>query len=640
LHKGYDISPVTPYVLLTIIPQWQRIFGVMEAHDLTVRYLIEPITALVGRLQSHTSAKIPLFFAFDEISNLIIDDQPTVQLALRNVSRLLHRLPVWTFVLSIQPPVHFLRAKLDSVTPFYSLPLDVEASRLLSVDKASQLSLPLEEFGKVSHLVTLGRPLWFAYRSSCPETVRRAVQYKMLCTFCYNPRNTNHVLAVLGSRIGLDPSLESRGSVKLEDEAVHSHLRWIIDFDFKTRSFHTTSQSEPVLAATAAWNLMRGSARGRFLWEETLETLLDGLESGVFDCGRSGELVARILCVLARDNVLGSMGKSTFTRRTILNYAQPFGVVDFLQALFTQSKRLLESPAVVNKNSKASIRKIFATASMNFTHFVATESSLAPGGTQELLHRLMYSQAALRLCPSQSHWDLLIPIYLGERTESFDPKKVTAMLIQVKDSDRRNPFVVQKSQYKKLFNLENPIITIQMDLGVEESIVQPTQSFSRKVFAFTISGADRTTYNCVRTKDVAVIVSKILALSPYPQLEAQSQVSEFNKRFRRHDWDGFLLQQNVEEETVADSESTSPQKKAPDDVQTSDTVSTTGKRKSKAKDASHIEADQSYPEISQHRPHSSTSKKKCTVKAKRNRAESTDSVSAHDTKPAKKKRQN
>jgi hypothetical protein len=127
---------------------------------------------------------------------------------------------------------------------------------------------------------------------------------------------------------------------------------------------------------------------------------------------------------------------------------------------------------------------------MNFTRFVKTDSSLAPGTTQELMHRLMFSQAALQPCPAQKHWDLLIPVYLGE---PFDRGKATAMLIQVKNSERKNAFIVERGNYQRLFRLVNPVITVLLELGGKDPGIEMVESFSNKVFAFAFAGAGQAT---------------------------------------------------------------------------------------------------------------------------------------------------
>jgi len=131
------------------------------------------------------------------------------------------------------------------------------------------------------------------------------------------------------------------------------------------------------------------------------------------------------------------------------------------------------------RGGKLTVHKLFATASMNFTHFATTDRMLAPGETQELLHRLMFSQAALQLSTNQSVWDLLIPIYLGKREDRFDPAKLTALLIQVKNSCNPNPCLVLKKDYESLFRLDNPIVTILVDLGsASQASYQPNHSLA------------------------------------------------------------------------------------------------------------------------------------------------------------------
>jgi hypothetical protein len=668
----YDISPSTAYTLLTLIEQPDIPYDDMARHALTAKCLKKPLTDLLGRLPKPTKAnRIPLFFAFDEVSNLEVEGRPTIYLALRRVCRLLSTLPVWTFVLSTQSPLHLIspstaddpssrvsKRELDRVIPFYSFPLDVEASRLLSADKDSQLSLSLDKLSEISHLVTLGRPLWLVHRGDSNSTVRAVAAYKLLCAPKYNPENRDHLFAVLATRISLDPCIQSFEAIQLQTQAVQSHLRWIIEFDFNYGFFRTTSPSEPILAEVAASVLMevtRIKGKRKLNWDTSIRNLYSELlYPGLIDRGRSGELVTRLLCVRTRDNVLKSMGASASAK--VPEYCRPFAVVDFLEALFTQSEPLLDSPAEVkNKNLQATIRTLFATASMNFSHFMATESPLAAKSTPELLHSLMFSQAALQLCPNQAHWDVLIPIYLGKRDESFDPKMLTAMLIQVKNSDRRNQFFVRRAEYEGLFSLENPIITILVDLGASKSAVDRIKSFSEKVFAFSISGAGISTYKCVTSKTASKTLAKILSLSDISESHAQSRVSAFNRRFGKHGWDGRFLEEYVEkkrekqrtaeasdegaeEETVMESQETSATQTAQEEVEVLAAVSKAHKNKRKAKDASQTEEDDAAPEISQS-PESSAGKQKHTRKARKGRSESC-SEDVEDMKPAKKKRRN
>jgi hypothetical protein len=82
----------------------------------------------------------------------------------------------------------------------------------------------------------------------------------------------------------------------------------------------------------------------------------------------------------------------------------------------------------------------------------------------------MYSQAALQLCPNQKDWDLLIPIYFGNRDEPFDSSKLSAMAVQVKNSKRGNLISTGMA------SIEFPtkplaIIYLLLDLGLKENRV-------------------------------------------------------------------------------------------------------------------------------------------------------------------------
>ena len=50
---------------------------------------------------------------------------------------------------------------------------------------------------------------------------------------------------------------------------------------------------------------------------------------------------------------------------------------------------------------------------------------------KQLLHGLMYFQSELQLSPNQEVWDLLTPIYFGDRNKPFDKTELSPMVVQV-----------------------------------------------------------------------------------------------------------------------------------------------------------------------------------------------------------------
>jgi hypothetical protein len=204
-------------------------------------------------------------------------------------SPLLTPLPIWTFGLSTQPPLQtfspavaedpstrIMKSSLERVDPFYSFSLDVEARRLFIETKAERLALPLESFGEIAHMVTFGRPLWLAYSNATVKSIRPLVKGKLLCAAPkYDPKNVNHVFAVLSHRICLEPCLQRYETVDIERKAVESHLRVIVGFEPKSGYFQTTSQPEPIVSDAAAALLLDQDKR----WEMTIESLYNRLMS-------------------------------------------------------------------------------------------------------------------------------------------------------------------------------------------------------------------------------------------------------------------------------------------------------------------------------------------------------------------------
>src|SRR5947209_14972404 len=93
-----------------------------------------------------------------------------------------------------------------------------------------------------------------------------------------------------------------------------------------------------------------------------------------------------------------------------------------------------------------SFSEAFKGSLMNFTHFTYTDEPFKanPKKMKQLLHYLMYSQTALQLCPNQIFWDMLISIYFGDRHKRFNRTKLSAVLIQVKNSKCKNLVFIGK----------------------------------------------------------------------------------------------------------------------------------------------------------------------------------------------------
>jgi hypothetical protein len=298
----------------------------------------------------------------------------------------------------------------------------------------------------------------------------------------------------------LEPCRNGKEAVALSKDAVESHLRLIIGFDEASGYFETTSQPEPIVSEAAAC-VLSGHAN---CWRDAMETLCrQFLGKGLIDRGRMGELVARILCVMARDDLLCRRKETPRVDRP--KYAQPFDVISFLDALLCKANKILDLSAQLpkeNKNNRVdrpTLRKVFQGASLNFTHFVATTSALNKDCMKALLHRLLLTQAALQLAPNQRTWDILIPVYLGDLNEPFDEEKGSAILIQVKNCNDPNQLKVEAENYNDILGLHTPLITILLDLGLSDrkKTFTSVDSYHETVFAFRVNGCNKNVYGCL-----------------------------------------------------------------------------------------------------------------------------------------------
>ena len=74
---------------------------------------------------------------------------------------------------------------------------------------------------------------------------------KLACGI-FNPRDQDHVLAVLSQRVCVDTVLVRSDTLALADRGVANHMRLVTEVSHNQRIFNTNSPSEPLLALGAA----------------------------------------------------------------------------------------------------------------------------------------------------------------------------------------------------------------------------------------------------------------------------------------------------------------------------------------------------------------------------------------------------
>ncbi|KAF8544882.1 hypothetical protein BDD12DRAFT_813746 [Trichophaea hybrida] len=494
--------------------------------------LDKPLCSLLDRLPPNDTPGLKSFFVIDEASHLVRGDNISLLVTFRRVLSFLKKLPVWSFLLSTESSIGILHpanefdgssrvqtCSMLRVQPFYGLPLDLEASEKFSnaKSKGDEIAKPLKNYNSRSHMTMLGRPLWAIYRRLDAEGIRSTALMKLLGgKNSFNPQNRDHVFAVLASRVSLNPSMKTPESSSLAQVQVMVHLRLIDRIDVDTGRTTTCTPSEPLVAEAAASALENN-------WLETLKTFNNQLLlPGLLDAGLIGELYTRIILIMARDSFIPPVEG--------FRYSELFSVGKFLRALI--------APALLPTAPTAEqLLSAFECASGNFTHFTPTRHKLDikdKDAIRELLHGLLYSHAALELAKGQSRWDLLIPVYFGSPDDNFDTRKISAITIQVKNQkERKAGWEIDLENFKILQNYGNPILAIQLELGVKTAALEV--QIVENIYGLRIFGRGVKCFGFLERK-IASVLEHTFSLSPPLTIGLEKQIVDFNERFRKHTW--------------------------------------------------------------------------------------------------------
>ena len=188
---------------------------------------------------------------------------------------------------------------------------------------------------------------------------------------------------------------------------------------------------------------------------------------------------------------------------------------------------------------------------MNFSYFTTTDQPLTQSRNAmvELLHNLMFTQAALQLFSNQKTWDVLLPIYLGDPEQRFDRNLLTALMIQV--GQRNNPYFITEQNYGMSFPVGTPVITLILDLGVDKAEISSIGSFREDVFGFKISGLGTEIYKCLEKS----MVKPLKSLLEVSTAVIQDEAARRNMRFRYHTWNERFPSLNTDRKDIdADGE--------------------------------------------------------------------------------------
>jgi len=202
------------------------------------------------------------------------------------------------------------------------------------------------------------------------------------------PSDVNHMIAVLGQRFGLEICFGYPESVKYLERGVASHL-WICLSTTADRVWMFSNYpSEPFLSCIAAF-VLHGKEpienKVPLLLKTSLQTLRDKFYNGMVDKGKAGELVSRLLWLLAKDLFIRTTTAPHFNLFHAVTMdtddewqyemadCRPIKVLQYLDFVF--GERMWPEAA----------REAFEHAFINFSHWVSMHSDIA--GSNPNMHR-------------------------------------------------------------------------------------------------------------------------------------------------------------------------------------------------------------------------------------------------------------
>lgn len=184
----------------------------------------------------------------------------------------------------------------------------------------------------------------------------------------FDPKETGHVLAVLGQRFGLNITLGHPDSFAYVEAGVMNHLRICHGMTLDRRWKFTSYPSEPLLSCVGAHHL-HGNPHSLGV---ALATLGNDIRYGVIDLGQLGELTSRLLWLLSKDLYVRDHlhEPSEVVTKTLRGDLHLHGaeVVDFQMVPVVGWLEFIFGEQIWDKTQGSLVREHFQHAFLNFSH--------------------------------------------------------------------------------------------------------------------------------------------------------------------------------------------------------------------------------------------------------------------------------
>ncbi|KAG8845891.1 hypothetical protein FRB96_002221 [Tulasnella sp. 330] len=364
--------------------------------------------------------------------------------------------------------------------PFTELPFDCswDNSPIISEGQMGLADVISEEF-----LIKFGRPLWYTRYQHGDAAVKSGIlRFAREKLTRLSGRRENRtldndaVLAVLSIRLLMDFEVRREAARLKEAKLVEGYMRVAFSVTAHREYFWSRTPSEPILADAAA--LEMGNWTGV---DGVASKLSTHLQSGLISKEHRGELVARLLLVLAYDRaILRHYETKSATPAFLYSSGCPLEI--FLTELFGEkgARTILDSKPD-NVQDGATLKTAFANAWGRFTHFGRTGDD---GGASAWFSWVAFTRGmAIQCAVGQKSIGLVIPVLL-KNADKLGESRMTGILISVKDKMRlENPSLLKVDQSNINFfppsaNNTLPYISLAMQLGAQPKAQEQTQGSS------------------------------------------------------------------------------------------------------------------------------------------------------------------
>jgi len=261
------------------------------------------------------------------------------------------------------------RGQFDPIHVFTSIDAHARIAKEVAVSDP-------EKVGEIERLLKFGRAGWYSSYAKSKnsklglygkDSVIEFAESKLLCleepqllNLKFTPRNQLRHLAVLATRLALTVGPFTAEATRV----VASHLAVLLSTDQDRHFLQTFYPSEPVLAEASA---MITSEKG---WVFALKSLVHLLQNGIVDAGYRGELLSKVLCLMAVDD----SKKEPDPDNSRWIHSRPAKVRDFLDSWLTAPNKNHQTFSAAlcdgRKDADANELKRFLDGHVFFTHFI------------------------------------------------------------------------------------------------------------------------------------------------------------------------------------------------------------------------------------------------------------------------------